>query len=133
MATTRATLSDVNVVGIAKVCHEANRAYCENLGDHSQSKWEDAPEWQRESAIHGVELHWSAFVEGAQTSPRQSHVNWLNEKEAQGWRYGPVKDTEKKEHPCFMPYEQLPESQKVKDYIFFGIVQAFYQAKFLRR
>ena len=42
---------------IARVCHEVNRAYCEALGDTSQPAWEDAPEWQRKSAMKGVELH----------------------------------------------------------------------------
>ena len=42
---------------IAKVCHEANRAYCEALGDYSQTTWEKAPDWQKESAINGVQFH----------------------------------------------------------------------------
>jgi len=29
-------------MNIAKVCHEANRAYCESIGDNSQLSWEDA-------------------------------------------------------------------------------------------
>lgn len=39
---------------IARVVHEVNRAYCEALGDTSQPKWEDAPQWQRDSAMLGV-------------------------------------------------------------------------------
>ena len=34
----------------------------------------------------------------------------------------PVKDADKKEHPCLVPYEQLPTEQKVKDAIFRVIV-----------
>ena len=41
---------------IAKVCHEINRAYCHAIGDDSQLSWDQAPEWQRQSAIHGVEF-----------------------------------------------------------------------------
>lgn len=33
---------------IAKVCHEANKAYCETLGDYSQPEWEAAPAWQKD-------------------------------------------------------------------------------------
>jgi hypothetical protein len=36
---------------IAKVCHEANRAYCQTISDNSQLPWEQAKEWQRASAI----------------------------------------------------------------------------------
>ena len=39
---------------IAKVCHEVNRAYCMSQGDGSQPRWEDAPDWQKQSAISGV-------------------------------------------------------------------------------
>jgi hypothetical protein len=35
---------------VARVCHEANRAYCQTLGDNSQPAWDDAPEWQKDSA-----------------------------------------------------------------------------------
>ena len=42
------------VTAIARVCHEANWAYCESQGDHSQAPWDEAPEWQRQSAVNGV-------------------------------------------------------------------------------
>ena len=51
-------------------------------------------------------------------TPEQSHESWYKVKEAEGWKYGEVKDMEKKEHPCFLPYEELPDEQKAKDYLF---------------
>jgi hypothetical protein len=118
------------VVGhIARVCHEANRAYCATLGDLSQPSWDDAPEWQRKSAVNGVLFHLSVLTSGSDPIPSASHDSWLAEKERDGWKYGPVKDADKKEHPCFVPYGQLPIDQKLKDYIFCGIVKSFYQAK----
>lgn len=105
---------------IARVCHEANRAYCQALGDDSQPAWEDAPEWQRSSALNGVQFH----LANPDAGPSHSHEEWLKEKAAAGWKYGPVKDPEKKEHPCFVPYDQLPAEQKAKDYIFRAIVHA---------
>lgn len=105
---------------IAKVCHEANRAYCATLGDHSQPPWESAPEWQRESAIKGVELH----LTGIHT-PQDSHASWMKQKLDDGWKFGPVKDPAKKEHPCIVPYHQLPIEQRRKDLLFKNIVEAF--------
>jgi len=35
-----------------------------------------------------------------------------------------VKDTEKKEHPCIVPFDQLPREQQAKDYLFRGVVHA---------
>lgn len=105
---------------IARVAHEVNRYYCQALGDMSQPVWEEAPEWQRSSAINGVHFH----IMNPDASPDHSHNAWLREKEAGGWKYGPVKDPEKKEHPCFVSYEQLPVEQKAKDYLFRGVVHA---------
>lgn len=105
---------------IARVCHEANRAYCATIGDFSQPAWDDAPDWQRASAINGVEFHLAN-----RRTPRESHENWLAEKRAAGWTYGPVKDPAAKEHPCMVAYDELPEEQKRKDAIFKGVVDAY--------
>ncbi len=103
---------------IAKVCHEANRAYCQTIGDMSQPAWEDAPEWQRSSAVNGVE-----HAKNLSAPPSASHDSWLSEKKAAGWKYGPVKDPAKKEHPCFVPYAELPPEQKAKDALFLAVAR----------
>lgn len=110
---------------IARVAHEINRAYCASLGDTSQPAWEDAPEWQKASALAGVDMH----LTNPDASPEQSHESWLAQKTAEGWKYGPVKDAEKKEHPCFRPYAELPPEQKAKDYLFRGVVHALKDIK----
>jgi len=101
----------------AELAHEANRAYCASIGDTSQVRWEDAPKWQQDSALNGVRFVWPGT-----TSTEESHVNWLAEKERDGWHYGPVKDAERKTHPCFLPYKDLPEDQRVKDTLFRSVV-----------
>lgn len=106
---------------VAWICHEANRAYCKTIGDNSQLPWEEAPEWQRESAIKGVEF----CLSNPDAPASANHDSWLKQKEAEGWKYGAVKDAEKKEHPCYVPYEQLPIEQKRKDYLFKYIVKSF--------
>ena len=105
---------------IAMLAHEANRAYCMGLGDLSQLVWDEAPDWQKESAIAGVNMH----LANPGATPEDSHASWLAQKVADGWVYGPVKDAEKKEHPCCVPYAELPEAQRAKDYIFRGVVHA---------
>jgi hypothetical protein len=107
----------MHVLKIAKVAHEINRAYCLAIGDNSQLPWDEAPVWQRESAINGVIFH----RDNPDAKPSASHESWLAEKEKDGWKYGPVKDAEKKEHPCFVPYDQLPVDQKAKDYLFSAV------------
>lgn len=108
------------VVHIAKICHAANRAYCQSLGDNSQPLWHDAPEWQRQSVVKGVKMHLTGSHQ-----PSASHESWMAEKESEGWVYGPVKDPAKKEHPCMVPFDQLPKEQQAKDYIFKSIVDSF--------
>ena len=115
----------MHVEKVAKVCHETNRAYCETIGDTSQKSWADAEQWQRDSAIKGVEY----ALANPHAAPSAQHEAWLNDKTAAGWKYGPVKDVEKKEHPCCVPYSQLPVEQKVKDFLFRGVVQAFRDAE----
>ena len=110
----------LKVNDIARVAHEVNREYCRSLGDLSQKVWEEAPEWQRSSAVKGVLFHIANPDAGADAS----HNSWMKEKIDTGWVYGPVKDEVKKEHPCIVPFEELPESQKAKDYIFRQIVHS---------
>jgi hypothetical protein len=105
---------------IARVCHEANRGYCHSLNDYSQPVWELAPEWQRESAIKGVQF----ILDNPDAPPSASHDSWLEEKRRDGWKYGSVKDAEKKEHPCFVSYEELPLDQRRKDFIFGAVARA---------
>lgn len=104
---------------IAHLCHEVNRALCQAFGDHSQVPWEDAPEWQRTSAINGVRLHMEADL-----GPEASHEAWMKEKVETGWTYGPDKDPLAKTHPCLVPFDQLPAEQQAKDYVFRAIVHA---------
>lgn len=104
----------------ARAAHEANRLYCSALGDDSQPPWENAPQWQRHSSIRAVQF----LKEHPDAPPSALHDSWLEEKRRDGWRYGPVKDPDKKEHPCCVPYDELPESQKAKDAIFGAIFGA---------
>ena len=70
---------------------------------------DDAPEWQRESAVKGVEFN----LANPDAPASASHDSWLA-----------VKDAEKKEHPCYVPYDQLPKDQQRKDAVFKAVVAA---------
>ena len=105
---------------IARVAHEVNRVYCKAIGDSEMLSWAECPEWQRVSCIAGVQYH----VTNPGRSPEESHKEWLAGKQREGWVYGPVKDAELKQHPCMVPYAELPSAQKVKDYLFVGVVEA---------
>lgn len=112
------TVVSKSVKQIARVCHEANKGYCESLGDFSQVTWEDADRWQKESAIAGVQF----CLENPDAPASANHDSWLAKKEKDGWVYGEIKDVENKTHPCMVPYEQLPVEQQKKDALFKAIV-----------
>lgn len=106
---------------VASVAHEANRAWCEARGDFSQVPWDQAPEWQKDSAKDGVQFH----LNNPDAGDSASHDNWMMHKLENGWKLGHRKDENEKTHPCLVPFSQLPFEQRVKDAIFRRIVHAF--------
>jgi hypothetical protein len=105
---------------IAKVCHEANKAYCEGIGDNSQKSWNEAEQWQRDSAVKGVEYR----LDNSTAAPSAQHDAWMADKVKDGWVYGEEKDATAKTHPCIVPYNELPEEQRKKDSLFQAVVDA---------
>lgn len=106
----------------ARAAHEMNRLYCEANDDLTQPVWESAPDWQRKSAIEGVK----GVVKG--NTPEQSHTSWLKVKLDDGWKFGETKNADKKEHPCMVPYAELPPAQQAKDKLFVRTVQSMFEA-----
>lgn len=102
----------------ARAAHDVNRTFCTQIGDCSQPCWDDAPDWQRSSVREGV-----IVALDLTTRPEDSHGCWLEGKRRAGWRYGPVKDPERKEHPCLVPYCHLPAEQQAKDMLFLTTVR----------
>ena len=46
---------------------------------------------------------------------KNTHEVWARQRFREGWKYGPHRDDAKKEHPCLIPYEELPEFEKQYD------------------
>jgi hypothetical protein len=104
---------------IARVCHAANSAWQALTEDEEPSlPWDSAPQWQRKDAIAAVRQ-----VLGGAT-PTELHDGWCERKRSEGWVYGPVKDDTAMTHPCLVPFDDLPEYQKVKDCLFIAVTLA---------
>ncbi len=62
----------------------------------------------------GAELD-SSLEELVEAMARNTHDVWSEGRIREGWTYGPRRDDTLKTHPCLIPYEQLPESEKEYD------------------
>lgn len=43
------------------------------------------------------------------------HDEWAKTRIEQGWTYGEKRDDANKKHPCLVPYDELPDDEKVYD------------------
>jgi hypothetical protein len=62
--------------------------------------------------------HISLSLELLQLTERlaqNAHDIWAAQRMADGWTYGPQRDDKAKQHPCLVPYDRLPESEKEYD------------------
>ena len=75
-----------------------------------------------------VKLNTSAVIESvAQTKldPEQNWLLWKRTRLNDGWVYGEKYDQDKKVHPNLVEnYEDLPEKEKVKDYVYWAVVKS---------
>ena len=108
------------IESIAKVCHQANKALCEINGDNTQLNWEEAEQWQKDSAIMGVEY----ALNNPKGPASAQHDAWSKDKIDNGWKYGEVKDAELKTHPCLVSFDELPVFQQQKDILFKAVVKS---------
>ena len=51
----------------------------------------------------------------AEEMAKNVHEIWAETRIAQGWTYGPERNDAEKKHPCLVPYDELPEEEKVYD------------------
>lgn len=108
---------DIAVNTIARAVHEGMRAYQAALHEAVAPAWDDAG-WMQDASREAVEFALSDPTPGAQ------HEAWVRSKERDGWVYGTVKDEGAKTHPSLRPFEELSESERTKDALLIGIVQA---------
>lgn len=46
---------------------------------------------------------------------KNTHEVWIQTRIKDGWSYGRERNDTEKKHPCLIPYEELPESEKEYD------------------
>ena len=56
-----------------------------------------------------------AVLELTELLARHAHEVWAGQRLKDGWKYGPRRDDASLEHPCLVPYDRLPESERQYD------------------
>lgn len=64
--------------------------------------------------ISDVELD-SSLMELVEVMAKNVHDVWAETRIKDGWRYGETRNDERLEHPCLIPYEELPDSEREYD------------------
>lgn len=105
---------------IARCCYTMNRVWCNINNDNSMPDWHNAPQARRDSHMSGVRFR----LANPDAPPSAQHDEWLRSMAADGWVYGPEKNSDRKTHPCIVPYNELPPVQRAKDAIFIAVVRA---------
>lgn len=105
---------------IARVVHEALRAWSAANGDTGLPSWDEAPEWMHDSTRQSV----AHALNNPEENGEAQHVQWLRQKQADGWVYGQVKDPVQKTHPMMVPWGDLPDFERRKDLLLQAIVRS---------
>ena len=53
----------------------------------------------------------------AEVLAKNVHEVWAQKRISEGWKYGTARNDDRKEHPCLVPYENLPEDERVYDLV----------------
>ena len=110
---------DVQLEDVARVCHAANRAWQQTLGEPPSPAWDEMTAGDQEVSIGGVRAALSGMTD------RELHTAWAESRIEAGWVYGPVLDRAAKRHPCLVAYDKLPEAQRAKDRLIRAVATAF--------
>lgn len=55
------------------------------------------------------------LIELTELMARNVHEVWAETRIAQGWKWGTQRSDRQRLHPCLVPYDELPEMEKIYD------------------
>ncbi len=114
---------------IAKICHAAIQAIRVEIGEEKLPDWENLDVGICASLEVGVNLALNDLRDGA-VNPMSLHESWTRARVESGWVLGETIDHDKKTHPFLVPWPILPDAQKMKGYVFCGIVSGIFYTSY---
>ena len=116
-------LNDDRILQIARVMHEAVRAFQTAIGQPAAPPWHKAPKWMKTASRDGVIFR----IEHPDAPPSAQHDQWMQDKLRDGWTFGAEKDPVRKTHPLLVPYEDLSFEERQKDALVAAVVKSLSQ------
>lgn len=107
---------------IAEITYGIVNVYKRSIGEPVSPSWDIITEEERDAVITAVRRILDAYID---MSPEANHMGWLFDRINAGWMYGDKKNSSAKEHPCLVPYNKLPKSQRTKNELFVSSVKLF--------
>ena len=102
----------------------ALRPWAELAPDLRQANYAQAADIPNKLRVLGYELapghglqpsEVTATPEQIEAMAIHEHDRWAQDRQRQGWTYGPVRDNARKHHPLLVPWEALDEIEREKD------------------
>ena len=90
------------------------RDLAKGIEEDAESKVGESEEGEVRKNNDGMELP-EELLELAEQMAERVHDVWAEERIHQGWSYGEQRDDVLKKHPCLIPYDNLPEEEKIYD------------------
>lgn len=108
---------------IARVVHEAVRAFQAAHDQAPAPTWSRAPKWMKAATAEAIAFR----LANPGAGPSAQHDQWMAEKIAAGWKRGKEKDGVKKTHPLIVPYSDLPLVERQKDALVAAVIDSLTQ------
>lgn len=113
-------LGEAETLRIARVVHEAVRAFQAANDQPPAPPWSRAPKWMKTATAEAIAFRLAHPGAG----PSAQHDQWMAEKVAAGWKRGKVKDGARKTHPLLVPYSALPLVERQKDALVAAVIDS---------
>lgn len=107
-------------VHIATVAVMVIAAFKASIGEDAVEDFAVLPEPQKKSLLDGIEM----LVADPDAGPEARHSAWVDGMLTDGWALGDEINEQNKTHPMLMSFDELPESEQIKEKLLHAVVRS---------